>query len=100
MKNLFPLILSIIVLAIFSCKKESYSSATIIRDCTGTYLRVLDKDYQVCNIEKTASFENEQKVLANFNLIKECKNEASVVSECFMLHANAGLINIIDVKKL
>ncbi|MNJ92939.1 hypothetical protein D3C87_106140 [compost metagenome] len=100
MKNLFLLILSIIVLAIFSCKKESYSSATVIRDCTGTYLRVLDKDYHVCNIEKTAPFENEQKVLANFNLIKECKNETLVASTCLMLHVNEGLINIIDIKKL
>lgn len=85
---------------LFSCKKESYTNATVIKDCTGTYLRVLDKDYQVCNIEKTASFENEQRVLADFSLLKQCTGTAITVPVCYMLHANEGWINVNDIKKL
>lgn len=94
------LVVLLSVCLLFSCKKENYVNATIIKDCTGTYLRVLDKDYQVCNIEETASIENEQKVLANFNLLKQCKGTAITVPSCYMYHPNEGWINVIDIKKL
>jgi len=98
MKHLIYLLLFTSIL--FSCKKESYTNATVIKDCTGTYLRVLDKDYQVCNIEKTASFNHQEKVLANFNLLKQCTGTAITVPVCYMLHPNDGWININDIKKL
>lgn len=82
-----------------SCKKESYSNATIIKNCTGTYLKVLDKEYKVCNVKKTTTFEDQQQVLANFSLTKECKSDFSGAI-CAMAYPFEGLINIIDIKKL
>lgn len=96
MKKLFILI---IITSLFTnCKKENYVNATVVKDCIGTYLRVSDKDYQVCNIEKTVSFNDQEKVLANFNLLKQCTGTATTVPVCYMLHTNEGWINIIDIK--
>ncbi len=38
------LILTIILLGAGSCKKKTGGKMTIIKDCTGTYLRLNDKD--------------------------------------------------------
>lgn len=100
MKNLKPLILIFTIVMLFSCKKESYTNATIIKNCTGTYLRVLDKEYFVCNVKKTASFDNQQKVLASFNLIKECKSLSIGNPICAMYYPNNGIANINAIKKL
>lgn len=96
----FYIFLVIVLCSFTSCKKDSYSNATIIKNCTGTYLRVLDKEYKVCNVKKTATFEDQQKVLANFSLTKECKSEDFSGGICAMAYPFEGLINIIDIKKL
>lgn len=99
MKNIIHLL--IVILLIFSsCKKDSYTNATVIKNCTGTYLKVLDQTYQICNANKTSSFENEQKVLARFTFTKACSNDAPISATCYMLYYSDGWINIIDLKKL
>ena len=84
----------------FSCKKEGFSNATIVKNCTGTYLQVLDKAYKVCNTKKAAAFTDQQKVLVNFNLIKECKNNDFSGPICAMAYPFEGIANIIHIKRL
>jgi hypothetical protein len=81
-----------------SCKKETYSSATIFKDCTGTYLRILDKDYQVCNTEKTDNFSHQQRVTVNFALLKECPEPIAYNPLCGEIRPHAGPVNIIDIR--
>lgn len=68
---------------------------TVIKDCTGSYLRYNDKDYHICNIENVDIYNNGTKVTASFKKIKEC-SRIDVV--CRMYHANEGLINVIKIK--
>lgn len=100
MKFFIKMAFLVIITSASSCKKESYSNATVIKNCTGTYLRVLDKEYKVCNSKKIANFEDQQKVLANFSLTKECKSENFLGGICSMAYPFDGLINVIDIKKL
>lgn len=51
------------------CKKESNINVTVVRDCTGTYLRWDGKDYQVCNLEKVSSFSDGRDAIATFRKI-------------------------------
>lgn len=100
MKNIMHLL--IVILLIFSsCKKDSYTYATVIKVCSGTYLSVLDKNYAVCNSEKTANLIQNDKVLVNFHLAKEnCGFTPGFYIPCPNTSLPDGWINIIDIKKL
>lgn len=81
-----------------SCDKEAYQTATVVRDCTGTYLRLNSKDYLVCNLGKVASFSTGQTVTATFRKLKECNDPAQPTIICQMLHQNEGWIEVIKIK--
>lgn len=67
---------------------------TVVRDCTGTYLRFNEKDYNVCNLEKVSSFPNGILVTATFKKIKNCTGGAI----CHMYHENEGWIQVEKIK--
>lgn len=68
---------------------------TVVKDCTGAYLRFNDKDYQICNIEIVEDFENGVKVEASFEKIDDCEN---IWAACFMMHENEGWINVTKIE--
>lgn len=99
MKKLYSSAIGILLLGIFfGCKKDNYFAATVVRDCTGTYLRWQDKDYHVCNTEKTEPFENGARVKTLFNSIKECNSPVIGQPVCDMYHQNEGWIEISIIK--
>jgi hypothetical protein len=101
MKNL--LFLSILLVSFVSCKKEDRCSKgqemIVITDCTGSYLRMDGKDYQVCNTEKVANFQNLQVVNADFKKISNCTGSAADDIVCMMLHENEGWIEVKSISK-
>lgn len=68
----------------------------VIRDCTGTYLRMNKKDYHVCNVEKLAAFADGQTIRASFKKISECSKQPEIV--CMMFHENEGWVEVKKVK--
>ena len=101
MKNLSSLILLLCLIVSFSCKKDSYTYATVMVACDNGYIKVLDKVYAVCNSEKTANLEQNDKVLVNFHLVKKnCGFTPSSDIPCPNTSYPNGWINIIDIKKL
>lgn len=84
-------------LFITACCKKPKESATLIRDCTGTYLRVNGKDYQVCNIEKVNDFSDGASVHASYNVISECNGSAKDQYTCQPLRASDGWVEIIRI---
>ena len=91
------LYISLITLILFSCKKETKNQEmTVIKDCSGTYLRMEDKDYQVCNFEETDRFEENEVVMVSFRKIDTC--EALEGAVCMLYHENEGLIKIIYIE--
>ncbi len=85
------------LLTIFACKKECHETTTVVKDCTGTYLRWDGKDYRVCNLEKVVSFANGETVTATFKRINNCNGSGDEEIVCAMVHANEGWI---EVKKI
>ena len=86
---------ALVTLAV-SCKKQDsdMQTVTVVRDCTGTYLRYQEKDYQVCNLEKLNSYADGAVVLANFRKISQCTGSANDAVVCYMLHPNEGWIEV------
>ena len=97
MKKIFSILIVICMLTFSACKKEN-KSVTVIRDCTGTYLRFHDKDYRVCNLEKVESISNNENITASFKKIIKCKGSANEGTVCLLLHENEGWIEVIDIK--
>ena len=95
------LILSILLASaslISACKKELNQTVTVERDCTGTYLRLDRKDYQVCNLEKVTSFSDGATARAKFKKIGECTSSARDTIVCKMLHRNEGWIEVSKIE--
>ena len=92
--KLLTLITAIIAVTLASCKKERNKTVTVIKDCTGAYLRDNGKDFHVCNPEKVASFENGSEVISNYKKLKVCNGSAKDDIVCEMLHINEGWVEV------
>lgn len=98
MKKLMFTSASILLFALMSCKKESGEKMTVVKDCTGTYLRMNGKDYQVCNLEKTNAFANGTAVIASYKKISTCTGSATDQITCMMYHENEGWIEVASIR--
>ena len=96
MKLINLLFIITLTATLFSCDKEKNQSATIIRDCTGTYLRIDSKDYLVCNIEKTNEFEENDSVVVTYRAINDCSSNGAV---CLLYHKNEGPVKVYKIRK-
>jgi hypothetical protein len=77
---------------------EKIQTTTVKRDCTGTFLLLDGKDYQVCNVYKVSSFSDGATVTATFKKIQECNGPAKDALVCRMFHANQAWIQIENIK--
>lgn len=94
-KNVF--LLAFTAIALCSCKKESLRKMTVIRDCTGTYLRADGKDYHVCNDGLLSGYKGGVAVMANIRPVSECAEQNDRIV-CMMLHQNEGWVQVTRVK--
>ena len=98
MKTTFNIITLLLTLTFFSCKKEGTENATVIKDCTGTYLRMQGKDYKVCNIEKTSSLRNDINISVTFKKLTECDGSGNLGQICDLYHKFDSWIEIETIK--
>lgn len=94
MKKITLLMIAIALTTLFSCKKINNKTMTVVKDCTGVYLRFNRKDYLVCNLEKVSAFADGAKVKASFEKIKGCSDIGQQAFVCMMIHENKGWINV------
>ncbi|MCD9853342.1 hypothetical protein LUD75_01395 [Epilithonimonas sp. JDS] len=100
MKATNILILAISALSIFSCKSvhDRLQTGTIVRDCTGTYVRVAEnEDYLVCNADILAAKKDGGKVSVVYDYTKECAERDGKIM-CMMYHENKGMIRVKSIK--
>lgn len=97
MKNtIIILFLAILTLA---CTKKNGVEASITRDCTGTYIRIQDKDYLVCNINSVGEYNEGEKVKVSYKMETDCPEREGLMM-CMMYHENKGMVRILKVKKM
>ena len=96
MKNL-TLLFAVILLTTSSCKKLRNKNATVIQDCTGTYLKVDGKKYSVCNFSMLSTYKDGEEVTATFKKVEECEStETRFV--CLLLVSFDSLIEVQKIK--
>ena len=92
-------IITILSLTLFSCSKAKNEKMTVVKDCTGSYLRFNNKDYRVCNFESVASFNNGAEVEASFKKIETCSDSGNgVLICCWLAHEDEGWIKVEKIK--
>lgn len=96
MKNLISVIAVILIITSISCSKVNNKNMTVIKDCTGSYLRFNGKDYHICNLESVLDFESGTEVKASFEKLDNCTDSDEVT--CDMLHLNEGWINVTKIE--
>ena len=96
MKQLF--FAAILCTVAASCShKAPGDTMTIVRDCTGSYLRFEGKDYHVCNLSSTNPFADGANVKARFKRIPVC-HETDAQGICLMAHENEGWIEVVSIR--
>ena len=100
MKATNIIILAVSAIPFLSCKSvpDSRQSGTVVRDCTGTHLRIAEnRDYLVCNAEALADKKEGEDVALTFVYTKECTERDGKIM-CMMYHENKGVIRVKSVK--
>jgi hypothetical protein len=77
-------------------EKTVCGTMTVIKDCTGSYLRYEEKDYKVCNAIKLDGYQTNDEIRASF--LKEVKCTTDQAFICQMYHAHEGFIEIIQIR--
>jgi hypothetical protein len=94
-KNL--LVLATLSLATLSCNKKQAQRMTVVRDCTGVYMRLDDKDYKVCNVATTDNYPTGATVKVSFKTIANCDGDTNLT--CELYHPSEGWIKIVHIEE-
>lgn len=89
------ILLAIFAVAIISCRKVKQQEALLVKDCTGAYLRINDKDYKICNRSVAEHYQNGTLITVSFKHMGAC-NENYI--ECEMLHEFEDWIKVTDIE--
>jgi hypothetical protein len=98
MRTITNFLLAIAILICFSCEKDQFTNATVIRDCGNTYLRIEDKDYLVCNLEMVENYNDGAKIKVSINKLNECSSAQVNIEVCVILHPNEGWIKVNSIE--
>ena len=94
MKTHFFIILLLLGL-VWGCGKEDWKNAVLVRDCTGSYIRLEDKEFLICNQKKVSFIETGTKIEVVISQVSECTQEGIV---CMMLHEHDGFVKVERVR--
>lgn len=78
-------------LFLFSCTIVQTETMKVVKDCTGIYVQIEGKDYQVCNEGILADYEDGSKINGSFQKVETCPDFADKIV-CMMYHQNEGLV--------
>lgn len=83
------------IFALTACKKDPTGTMTVIKDCSGSYLRFDGKDYNVCNYSALDPYANGATVTASYKTLNGCDNGRVV---CKIHHTHEGWIEVIKIR--
>lgn len=85
-----------ITLLLSSCGKIT-QNGEIIRDCTGTYLQLNNRDYLICNPAIVSSYPSGSQLKVKFRHISNCSSNSDQAI-CEMYHHSYGFVEIAEIK--
>lgn len=96
MKSILSFFVVVITLTtLMSCDKTKVKM-TVVKDCTGVYLRDNSRDYFVCNDEMLDSYSAGDKIKVTYDDLEECFGILEPVT-CEMAHIYDGKIEITEI---
>lgn len=72
-------------------------SMTVVKDCSGDYLRYLKKDYLICNKQLLSGYNSGDAITASIRKITDCSENRGPV--CYLYHANEGWAELLSIQK-
>jgi hypothetical protein len=96
MRKLILLIASFVLITFISCAKRDYKSVTVVRHCTGPYLKIDGLEYLVCNPKMIESVKDGEQVMADYSFSDECLYDGI---QCAMVYESAGWVRVNKIKK-
>ncbi len=97
MKKNFWVLIALSIAALSCSKQPVRRSMTVIRDCTGVYLRLDNKDYKVCNEAIIYSYPTGDTVNVSFKTIAGCDGDNNLT--CELYHPSEGWIKIVHIEE-
>lgn len=85
-----------ITLLLSSCGKIT-QNGEIVRDCTGTYLQLNNRDYLICNPSMVSSQPSGSHVKVKFRHLGKCSGNSDQAI-CEMYHHSYGFVEISEIK--
>ena len=68
----------------------------IIKDCSGTYIRMNELDYKVCNEKELATIKNNTFLSLSFIDFNKCKLPEGV-AVCMLYHEHVGSVKVLEI---
>ena len=96
MNSILKISILTIVLSVLSSCDKSKVRMTIIKDCTGTYLRNNSRDYYVCNDDLLEGYSAGDKVKVSYDELEECFGVLEPIT-CEMLHLYDAKIELTEL---
>lgn len=96
MKKLVNSIIIIFLTIVSSCGKEKVTNAEVFRNCTGTYLLIDNKNYNVCNYKILNQIEDYTLLNVKCRNIDYCENHRVM---CDMVFPFESYVEIVRFKE-
>lgn len=95
------LIMLLLLIIMPSCNRKYNQSASIVRDCTGTYLRWQNADHYIVNDETTDDFNDAEEVKVTFKDVTKNADKITFENEsnCMLYHAIEGFVEIKKIER-
>ncbi|PCI07294.1 MAG: hypothetical protein COB73_08495 [Flavobacteriaceae bacterium] len=77
-------------------QKTYNEKVLIVRDCSGTYIRMNEWDYKVCNDTTLVNIKNDAFAKISFIDINKCKLPEKV-AVCMLYHEHVGAVKILEI---
>ncbi len=103
MKYVFQI--GVVLLLLAQCKSlqdhhvtEDFQTVVIVRNCSGTYVKIDEQDFQVCNAEALEKFDDGESVDIEYEDVEKCENKEGV-AVCMLYHPHEGYVFVNQVKE-
>jgi hypothetical protein len=98
MKKLLILLLTVSLFTLSSCSKDFIQVDAIVeKNCTGSYLKIDDKFYYVCNQDVIAAYTNGQQISVSYEALQGCKSKGT--PSCDLAFSYESIIEIKEILK-
>lgn len=94
------LLSSIAVLSLLmACSKDKLEQdITVVKDCSGSYLKIDGEDYLICNHDIVENHEDGAIVDASYEIVVDCPSTNDTSFVCMLYHQHEGLILVSSIE--